>query len=44
MPEKLKYFQKRHAQRYIEERGPRLNPIIQDILKVIQEYLQLYPE
>lgn len=44
MPEKLKYLQKKHAQRYIEERGPMFNSIIEDVTKLIQEYLQLYPE
>ena len=44
MPEKLKYLQKKHAQRYIEERGPMFDYIVEDIVKLTQEYLQLYPE
>ena len=44
MPEKLKYLQKKHAQRYIEERGPMFNSIVQDVIKLTQEYLELYPE
>ena len=44
MPEKLSYLQKKHAQRYIEKRGPMFDSIVEDIIKLTQEYLQLYPE
>ena len=44
MPEKLKFLQKKHAQRYIEERGPMFQSMVQDVSRLVQEYSQLYPE
>ena len=44
MPEKLKFLQKKHAQKSIEERGPMFDSMVQEIATLIEEYLQLYPE
>lgn len=43
-PEKLKYFQKKHAQRKIETRGPVFDSMVEKIYDLVRKYLQLYPE
>lgn len=44
MPEKLKYIQKKHATKYIDERGPIFDSMIQNLLALMQDYFKIYPE
>ena len=44
LPEKLVFFQKKYAEKYISEDGVMFNSMIQKVLVVAEQYLAEHPQ